>query len=88
MYLKKAISNLTSPKVECILKMYLVCLFLAHKYLIEYEIWHLDGFASLIGSKKSHLKKMEMWLLKDILEFDVFVSPEKMARTTQYLRKI
>jgi hypothetical protein len=48
----------------------------------------LDGFASLIGSKKSHLKKMEMWLLKDILEFDVFVSPEKMARTTQYLRKI
>lgn len=83
LYLKKAVFNLNNPKKQSILKMYLVCILLAHKYLIDYEYWELSQFAELIRVSKQNLEKMEVFILKELLDFDLFVEPERIHRISQ-----
>lgn len=77
-YIHRAIFRLNSPRPDLILKMYLVSIFLAHKFLIEEEMWPLDEFATLISCRAHRLKKMEMWLAEELLDFKLAVTNEKL----------
>lgn len=84
-YTRKATFRLDTPEPDCILKMYLLSLFVAHKFLIEYEMWTLEEFAKLIFSHSCHLQKMELLLVSDLLNFELAVSPEKFNKVRKFL---
>lgn len=84
-YTHRAVFRLNYPRPDVILKMYLVSIFLAHKFLIEDEEWPLEEFAKLISCKVHHLMKMELWLASDLLNFKLAITNEKLSRTKIFL---
>jgi hypothetical protein len=82
-YLKRTIYAMESPKPCYILKIYLVCVFLAHKYLVEDELWDLEQFGNLTALSKKQLKIMEVVIVKDYLNFNLYVSQQLYSKTVR-----
>jgi hypothetical protein len=87
LYLQRIITTLTNPNKKYVLKIYLLSVLLAHKYLVDCEYWSLTTFGELIRVPAKDLEKMEVFLIRDVLEFDLFIKPERIIRFTQaYLK--
>ena len=85
-YFKKIIFVINDPLPQQILLIYLTCVFIAHKFLIETEVWYLEEFCKLMGVKATNLKKMEFILINQYLDYELWVKMDTLSRTKKYLR--
>lgn len=52
---------------------YAACLFLSIKMVIDVEKWFIEDFSNVSGLEKDLITKMELFILEDILYFNVSV---------------
>jgi hypothetical protein len=52
---------------------YAACLFLSIKMVIDVEKWYIEDFSNVSGLEKELITKMEMFIVEDILNFNVSV---------------
>jgi hypothetical protein len=56
-YLTKAVKKLDLRDPECLHKLFSCCLFMAHKFCVDTEYWHIEDWAKLAGVKEDELLK-------------------------------
>ena len=62
----------------CLFKIFGASLFLAHKFIDEYEMWSAKDYGLICGSSASTVLKMEE-LLCSVLDFKVFITQEEIV---------
>lgn len=70
---------------SCTHKLFTACVFVSEKLLLDEEFWKLEDFCKLGGINKDQLEMLEMKLLNDILEFEIFVKEEIFYEMKDYL---
>lgn len=69
-------ANYTFKKGEFVL-LYSACVYLSIKMLIDEERWFMADFAYVSNLEESHVEKMEVFVLVDILNFETKISEEE-----------
>lgn len=75
-YLTKLLKEFKLDKTSYLKGMFATCTLLAHKFLIEEEVWPLDEFSKLVVIKQTLLEKWEFQIL-ECLNYELFVSPSQ-----------
>lgn len=71
---KNIVKNKFSFKPLEFLKVFIGCLFLSIKYVVDTHSWFIDDFSSVSGIEKNIIEKMENFVLMDILNFRFYIS--------------
>ena len=82
----EATKDYAFKKGEFIL-IYSACLYLSIKMLIDEERWFLADFSYVSGLEESHIEKMELFVLSDILKFSPKLSDEVFAKEKKELMR-
>lgn len=70
------------------IKMFFICFFLAFKMLEDNYTMFLEDLEELTGFKISMMRKLEVALVVNVFQFDIFVSDREIRREVKGLRNI
>jgi hypothetical protein len=69
----------------CLHKLFSMCLYLGHKYGVDYEVWFLQDWAKLSGMELREVEQLEVLLVKELLGFEVFVKEMEFLKAERVL---
>lgn len=83
--LKRILKKVEFQEASCLFKLLAITLFLSHKLIIDYEVWHMDEWGKLAGIDQADVEKLEVKLVSQVLNFDLNVTAEEFKRGEECL---
>ena len=84
-YLQSALDSNPGLGAEHLHRLLVGCLLLAHKYLVDGQYWEFEDFGFVSGVEAGHLEKIEKYILKKILRYDLYVGNGEYERVLSSL---
>lgn len=65
-YLNKMLMKYKLVQTSYLVGMYSTCVFLAHKFLVEYEFWPIEEYSKLVLIQEKYIRKWEVQVLHSL----------------------